>query len=120
LTERRRSLLMWFGVAGPPIAWAVQLLAGWMLDEAHCGRGTNAFVGHDHLWQAVISLVAIAVAVAGTFAALSTLRAVRGGGGDARGRADFLAVTSLSAALLFVLLTTITLVGVLSVPACRG
>jgi cell division protein FtsX len=114
------SRVMWFGVAAPPLAWAAQLVTGWLLDEAHCGRGTDEWVTRGHLWQAVVSGVAIAVAAAGVAAAWSTWRAVQAGEGDARGRTEFLAVTSLSAALVFVLLTVITLAGVLSVPACRG
>lgn len=111
---------MWFGVAAPPLAWALQLLTGWMLDEAACGRGSHDWGIDDHVWQAILSLVFIAVATAGAFAALSTFRVTRAGGGDARGRAHFLALTSLSAGLLFVLLTIVTLVGVLSLPPCRG
>jgi hypothetical protein len=116
VTDRRRSFLLWFGVAAPPIAWAVQLLAGWMVDEARCGNGGI----DDTLWQALICAGAIAVAVAGTLAALSSWRAVRAGEGDARGRTRFLALTSLSAALVFVLLTVVTTVGVLVQEPCRG
>jgi hypothetical protein len=112
--------LLWFGVAAPPLAWVVQLVAGWLLDEAHCGRGTNQWVTHDHLWQTVISGGAILVAGAGVAAAWSSWRAVQAGAGDARGRFEFLAVTSLSAALVFLLLTVVTLGGVLAVEPCRG
>jgi hypothetical protein len=118
--ERRQSLVMWFGVAAPPVAWAVQLIFGWLVDEARCSRGSIRWGIDDHLWQWLISLGAIAVAAAGLAAALATLRATREGAGDARGRAHFLAVTSTSAAALFVLLTVVTLVGVASQEPCRG
>jgi hypothetical protein len=120
VTERRQSLVMWFGVAAPPLAWVVQLLFGWLVDEARCGRGSMRWGIDDHLWEAAISVGAIAVAAAGLAAALATLRAVRAGAGDARGRVHFLAVTSASAAAVFVLLTIITLAGVVSQEPCRG
>jgi hypothetical protein len=118
--ERSHSRIMWFGVGAPPIAWALQLIAGWMLDEAHCGDGGMRWGIDDHLWEGIISAIAIAVAASGVVAAASSMRTVRGGGGDARGRAAFLAVTSLSAGLVFLFLTILTLVGVLSLEPCRG
>jgi hypothetical protein len=111
---------MWFGVGAPPLAWVFQLLAGWMVDEARCGRASNDWGIDDTLWQALISSAAVVVAAAGVVAAFATWRAVRTGAGDARGRDDFLAVTSLSAGLLFLLLTLVTAVGVLSQAPCRG
>ena len=109
-----------FGVLAPPFAWATQLFAGWLLDEAACGRGSHDWGIDDHVWQAVLSGAAILVAAAGVAAAWSSWRAVAGGAGDARGRSEFLAVTSLSAALVFLLLTVVTLVGVLAVEPCVG
>ena len=120
MIERRRSRVLWFGVGAPPLAWAIQLFAGWMLDEAHCGAGGMRWGIDDHLWQGVISACAIAAAAAGVASAVSSLLAVRGGGGDARGRAAFLALTSLSAGLVFLFLTVLTLVGVLWMEPCRG
>lgn len=117
MSERRQSLLLWFGVAAPPLAWVVQLLAGWLVDEARCGNGGMQWGIDDHLWQALISAGAILVAIAGTLAALATHRAAPR---DARGRVEFLGVTSLSAGLLFVLLTILTSVGVLWMEPCAG
>jgi hypothetical protein len=118
--ERRRSLVLWFGVGAPPLAWAIQLFAGWMLDEARCGDGGMRWGIDDHLWEGIISGCAIAAAGAGVAAAASSLLAVRGGGGDARGRAAFLALTSVSAGLVFLFLTILTLVGVLWLEPCSG
>ena len=120
MTEGRRSVVMWFGVAAPPLAWAVQLLAGWFVDEATCSRGSATWGIDDHLWQALISSVAVVVAGTGLAASIATWRAVRAGAGDPRGRVAFLAVTSLSAALLFLLLTLMTGLAVVSLEPCRG
>ena len=112
--------LQWFGLGAPPLAWVVQLVGGWLLDEAACGRGSHGWGIDDHLWQGVLSGAAIAVAAAGVAAAWSSWRAVQAGARDARGRAEFLAISSLSAAPVFLLLTIITLAGVLAVEPCRG
>ena len=112
--------MLWFGVAAPPLAWAVQLLAGWFVDEARCSQGSIRWGIDDHLWQAVISGLCVIAAVAGLVAAFATWRAVRAGAGDARGRVAFLATTSVSAGLVFVLLTVMTGVAVLSLEPCQG
>jgi hypothetical protein len=120
VTDRRAAAVMWFGVFAPPLAWAVQLLAGWLVDEAACSRGSLHWGIDDRWWQAIISLVAAAAAAAGAAAAFTTLRSVRRGVVDPRGRVEFLALTSLSAALLFLLLTLITGIAVVSLESCRG
>jgi hypothetical protein len=120
VTGRYGSFLLWFGVGAPPVAWAAQLFFGWMLDEARCGAGGMRWGIDDHLWQGVISGIAIAFAACGVAAAFWTLQASRAGKGDARGRVHFLAVTSLSTALVFLALTVLTLVGVQMVEPCQG
>jgi hypothetical protein len=116
VTSRRASLLLWLGVALPPLAWTLQLVAGYWVEEAACGSpGLDGTV-----WQAVTFVVAGALGAAGLAAAAVTFRAVRAGAGDARGRVAFLAVTSLSAALVFALGIVMTGVGVLSLDPCTG
>src|SRR5207247_2065980 len=83
--------------AAPPLGWVVQLVGGWLLDEAACGRGSHDWGIDDHLWQGVLSGAAIVVAAAGLAAAWSSWQAVHAGAADARGRADFLATAALSA-----------------------
>jgi len=118
--DRRASLLLWFGVAAPPLAWTLELVAGYWFEEAACGLGSGRWGIDSELWQVVTLVVCGLLAVAGTLAALATLRAVRGGAGDARGRVEFLAVTSLSAAVVFVLLTVMTGLGVIALDPCKG
>jgi hypothetical protein len=120
VTARRREFLLWFGLAAPPLAWALQLVVGYGVDDASCARGSMRWGIDDHVSQAAVLAVAGAIAVAGLLAAVWSFRAVRAGRGDARGRAEFLAVTSLSAALLFVLLIAMTGLGVLFLEECRG
>jgi hypothetical protein len=120
VTDRRREFLLWFGLAAPPLAWALELLVGWGVDDASCARASMRWGIDDHLSQAGVLVVTGSIAIAGLLAAVSSFRAVRAGRGDARGRAEFMAVTSLSAGLLFVLLTVMTGLGVLFLEECRG
>ena len=120
MTDRRREFLLWFGLAAPPLAWAMELVVGYGVHDASCARGSMRWGIDDHLSQAGVLVVTGAIAVGGLIAAVSSFRAVRAGYGDPRGRAEFLAVTSLSAGLLFVLLTVMTGVGVLFLEECRG
>jgi hypothetical protein len=120
VTDRRASLLLWFGVVAPPLAWTLELVAGYWFEEAACGVGSGRWGVNGELWLAVTFAVCALLAVAGTLAALATFRAVRAGAGDARGRVAFLAVTSLSAALVFVLLTAMTGLGVIALDPCKG
>jgi len=116
VTSRRASLLLWLGVAVPPLAWTFQLVAGYWVEEAACGSpGLDGTV-----WQAVTFVVAGALGAAGLAAAAVSFRAVRAGAGDARGRVAFLAVTSLSAACVFALGIVMTGIGVLSLDPCTG
>lgn len=120
MTDRRASLLLWLGVAAPPLAWTLELVAGYWFEEAACGRGSGRWGIDGDLWQAVTLVVCGSLAVVGTLAALATVRAVRAGEGDARGRVHFLAVTSLSAAAVFLLLTVMTGIGALALDTCKG
>ena len=120
MTDRRVNLLLWAGVAVPPLAWTLELVAGYWFEEAACGTGSGRWGVDGELWQAVTFAVCGPLAVAGTLAAVASFRAVRAGAGDARGRVAFLAVTSLSAALVFVLLTTMTGIGVIALDPCKG
>jgi len=120
VTDRRRSLLLWFGLAAPPLAWALELVVGYGIDDAACARGSMRWGIDDHLWQAVVLVVTGSVGVAGLLAAVWSFRTVRAGRGDPRGRTEFLAVSALSAGLLFVLLTVMTGLGVLFLEECRG
>ena len=120
MTDRRLTALLWLGVAVPPLAWTLELVAGYWFEEAACGVGSGRWGVDGEVWQAVTFAVCGSLAVAGTLAALASFRAVRAGRRDARGRVEFLAVTSLSAALVFVLLTVMTGVGVIVLDPCKG
>jgi hypothetical protein len=120
VTDRRQTTLLWFGLAAPPLAWTIELVFGYGVDDAACARASMTWGIDDHLWQAVLLVVCGLVAVAGLAAGWVSLRAVRSGGGDPRGRADFVAVSAVSAGLLFVLLIAMSGVAALVLEECRG
>jgi hypothetical protein len=120
VTDRRQSRLLWFGLAAPPLAWVLELVLGYGVDDAACSPASMRWDIDDHLWQAVLLVGTTMLATAGLLAALSNVRAVHAGAGDPRGRVEFVAVASLSAAAVFVLLTVMSGLGVLFLEECRG
>jgi hypothetical protein len=118
---RRGSSLAWFAVAGPPLAWVVQLAGGYGFDEAACSRGSGSSSLADAARPAVavLTAVGVVVAIAAALAAIATLRAVHAQRQpDPRGRVAFVAVAGLSAALLFGTLVVLTGIPLISLEAC--
>lgn len=120
------GLLLWYGVLGGAVAWAVHLLAAWSLDELACAAGSDRVSGLP-LWQAVgIAVVVPAVATAGSLlvAALvwrRTAQAQSAGDEDrAIGRSRMLALVGLWANLLFLTIIVLGGVAVLVFPPCQG
>lgn len=82
--------LLWFGLAGAPAAWSVQLLASYPVAANACATGGSAA-----MWLlALISALAIGISMGAVVASLRALRqadeaATHGGG--VRGRLRFMA-----------------------------
>ncbi|WP_319459317.1 hypothetical protein [Micromonospora sp. RTP1Z1] len=116
------GLLLWYGVLGGAVAWAVHLLAAWSLDELTCAAGSER-VSAVPLWQAV----GLAVVIPGLFtvgsllvAALVWRRTRRAGEEDrAFGRSRMLAVVGVWANLLFLAIIVLGGVAVLVLPPCQ-
>lgn len=119
------GLLLWYGVLGGAVAWAVHLLAAWGLDELTCAAGSERVSGVP-LWQAVgIAVIVPALATAGSLlvAALvyrRTVQAQSAGDQDrALGRSRMLAVLGVWANLLFLAIIVLGGVAVVVLPACQ-
>ncbi|SCL32854.1 hypothetical protein GA0070624_4585 [Micromonospora rhizosphaerae] len=119
------GLLLWYGVLGGALAWAVHLFVGWSLDELTCATGADT-VAQVPLWQAVwLAVVVPAVATVGallvaTLAWRRTARAQRGREDDPSfGRARMLAVVGIWANLLFLAIIVLGGVAVLVLPPCQ-
>ncbi|MFR9778593.1 hypothetical protein ACL02O_21405 [Micromonospora sp. MS34] len=119
------GLLLWYGVLGGALAWAVHLLVAWPLDELTCAAGSTS-VAAVPLWQAVGLAVALPalVAVGALLVAVLTWRrttaAQAAGARDrAYGRSRMLAVVGVWANLLFLTIIVLGGVAVLVLPPCQ-
>lgn len=122
MTARPHPALLVFGVFGAPLAWVLQLIAGYGVEEAACGTGTAG----DDLWGVdVLAATAFVCLVALTFAVLSLGAALRSrrrviARVDARGLASFAALVGVAASVYFLALIALTTAGVLTLEPCRG
>jgi len=99
-----RGAILAFAVLGAPIAWAVQLVSGYAVEEAACSTATGETPVLDSpatvLWA--ISLGAFAVAcLAGVAGLVSWTRARPTRGPELAGRVAFLGAAGALAALVF-------------------
>lgn len=119
------GLLLWYGVLGGAVAWAVHLLVAWPLDELTCAAGSEK-ISAVPLWQAVgLAVVIPGLVTAGSLAVAAlawrrTARAQSAGAQDpAFGRSRMLAVVGIWANLLFLTIIVLGGVAVLVLPACQ-
>jgi hypothetical protein len=120
------GLLLWYGVLGGAVAWAVHLLAAWSLDELGCAARSERIAGVP-LWQVLgVAVLVPGLATVGSLlvAALvwrRTARARSAGTDDpALGRSRLLAVVGIWANLLFLAIIVLGGVAVLVFPPCQA
>lgn len=112
------SSLAWFGLAAPPLAWTVQLLVGYSMQEAGCGRpNSNLWGAGLEPLTAIVLVACAALALAGGIAALAALRAA--GANDPRGRVGFVAVSGIVASVVFGFAIALSAIPLFSLDACR-
>jgi hypothetical protein len=112
-----RAFVLWFGLVGAPLAWTVQLIVGYGVEEADCSAAGARWNLDTSTWEAVVFSVAAAIAAASVVAALWSWRRAEHGG-DARGRVAFMAHGGVLVGVLFLLLVLMTGSGVLSLNPC--
>ena len=114
----RASRLAWFGVLAAPLAWAAQLIVGYSLQEAGCGRPDESLWGSGlNGLTAIVVIVCGAFAAAGGASALAAVRVSRRT--DAPGLVPFLAVAGLAASFMFLLAIVLVAVALFPLDACR-
>ncbi|MFD2765323.1 hypothetical protein [Micromonospora eburnea] len=119
------GLLLWYGVLGGAVAWAVHLLAAWSLDELACARGSESIAALP-LWQAlglavvIPGLVTVGALLVATLAWRRTAVAqATGTSGRAYARTRLLAALGVWANLLFLAIIVLGGIAVLVFPPCQ-
>jgi putative copper export protein len=111
VSRTRLELLQWFGLLAAPLAWAVQLVAGFGVADAACdGAGGVAVTPYE----VTLTAVALAVALLAEAAAVVLFRELAAVEDDApgpAGRLRFFAVAALLGNVLFFVIILLSGVG---------
>jgi hypothetical protein len=118
---RARGSIIAFAVLGPPIAWGVQLVGGYTLEEAACSTasGDTPVLSDPTTIIWAISTGALVVAgLAGIAGFVSWLGARGAGGSEPSGRNAFLAAAGALAALVFLEAIILSTVALMALDTC--
>ncbi len=112
--------MLWFAVLGAPLAYAVQIGAGYWLAEAECSPTGGMWGISLAVWGLVLGAVAAAIALAAGLTALWLFRRT----GDYKeappdGRIAFLGVVGMTVSSLFLALILISAAGILTYHVCN-
>jgi hypothetical protein len=111
VSRRRLELLQWFGLLGAPLAWTIQLVAGFGVADASCDGAGGISVTP---FAVTLTAFALAVAVAAEAAAVVLFRSLEAIEADApgpAGRLRFFAVAALLGNVLFFVIILLSGVG---------
>ncbi len=111
-----RGTLLWFGLLGAPGAWALQLVAGYAVEDAACSQGTASWRLDGGLAHGVVFAVTAVVAVAAGAAAVWSWRNATH---DVRGRIAWLGYSAVAVSVLFIPLVVMTGIGVATLGSCE-
>jgi hypothetical protein len=126
----RSNLVVWFGVLGGPLAWAVQFVTSLFLTFYDCGSEARATVAL-HPIETALGIAAILVGLASTAVAARlfrdtrhprelSLEVIRGFGGEPPpGRIHFLAIVGLTVNFLSLAIVVMTTIGSPELLNCR-
>jgi hypothetical protein len=119
-TDKRIRRLLWFGLLGPPLAWAVQFVLGYGVTEAACEPGRVE--PHVNAWTVSLTAVATIVTVLGGLAAVAVFRGTRSeelDGPPPGGRIYFMSIVAMTITPLFLFIIVMNGVGVLVLEKCH-
>ena len=117
------SLLpLWWGIAGPPVLWAAQLLISYSAEELACSAGSSS----SDVWGLSVNAIGVIttiVALAGTLSCGLVARRARltlnAGPAGAVERSRFMALIGEFSAVYFAIVILLTVVGPIGIPSCR-
>jgi hypothetical protein len=121
MSDRRASLLMWFGVWAAPVAWALQHAAGVMFGIAQCNPNGRRWQISLATWDVAIAIVCALVALAGIVAAILAFRGTseRSEAPPPGSRIHFMAAMALTIGPLFLAIIVLNGLGTGLVDVCR-
>lgn len=113
------ELRVWFGVAAGPAAWTIQHIFGYGLSEFTCDRGAGASATTFDAGAAIVSGVAVLVALAGLVAALTVFRGTEDHTPPPEGRRHFLGAVGLTTGPLFIAMMLMSGIGSIVLEKCH-
>ncbi len=120
MTYRPSNALVWFGVLGGSVAWAVQFVANLAFSFAQCNQPTNRWQLPVHAWQIGLGLGAIAIGLAAEAVSLRIyLRTKDADNAPPLGRIQFLSVVGLTVNFLSLAIIVMTTIGAPLLEVCR-
>jgi hypothetical protein len=120
--EGRGSALLWFGILAGPIAWSVEIILGYGVEEIACSAGSASEEIEGVGVEPIIVLVTLflgAVAAAACLIAFGCLRRLRASRGGAGGRAEWMAIVGIATSAIFLVLILVNLFSVVFLGVCE-
>jgi heme/copper-type cytochrome/quinol oxidase subunit 2 len=116
------SPLLWFAVAGAPLAWTLQFALGYWLTQAECSEAGSEWGIALSTWAVAATAVAATVALAAGFTAVALLRATaeqETEGAPPLGRTRFLSIVGIAITPLFLAIIVMNGVGIAVLSSCH-
>lgn len=117
--DLRTEARVWFGIVAAPAAWTVQHVFGYGLSEVTCDPGAGASASTFNLDAAIVSGVAVLIALAGLVAAFTVLRANGSETPPPEGRRHFLGAVGVTISPLFIAIMLMSGIGSIILEKCH-
>jgi len=120
MTYRPSNALVWFGVLGGSVAWAVQFVANLAFSFAQCNQPADRWRLPVHTWEIGLGAAGIVVGLAAEAVSLRIFMRTRDvDNAPPLGRVQFLAVVGLTVNFLSLTIMVLTTVGAPMLEVCR-
>jgi uncharacterized protein (DUF58 family) len=116
------SPLMWFAVAGAPLAWVVEFALGYWATQTACSVPGDGWDVHLNAWGIVLMAISFVVAIAAGLTAVGLFRGTEGADVEESppaGRVRFLATVGMTVTVLFTFIIVMTGLGIVILPDCH-
>jgi hypothetical protein len=120
--EGRGSTLLWVGVLAGPVAWSVEMIVGYGVEEIACSSGT---VGEEIVGVGVepiivlLTLILGAVTGAAGLLAFGCLRRLRSSEAATSARAEWMAIVGIATSAIFLIMILVNLFSLVVLGVCE-